>query len=111
LLLLFCCARCRCHSFEVSHPHLTFIIINLLFVPVIFKRGEAKVDDGQLFPHDNKEDENLQLKGQGGSGSNQTKLKVRALFLKLCTTMPYTTAFVVARGVLQARGGLSWLVV
>jgi hypothetical protein len=44
----------------------------------------------------------LQLKGQGGGGSNQTKTQVRAMFLKLYATMPYMTAFVVARGVLQA---------
>ncbi len=46
-----------------------------------------KVEYGQLFPHDNKEDENLQLEGQGGSRSNQTKTKVGAMFLKLYATM------------------------
>jgi hypothetical protein len=50
--------------------------------------------------HGNKEGEDLQL----GSGSgNKTKMKVRAMFLKLYTTRPYTTAFVVARGVIQAQ--------
>ncbi len=54
---------------------------------------------GQLFPHDNKEDEDLQHEGQGGSGSNQTKAKVCAMFLKLYATMPYMTTFIVARGI------------
>jgi len=40
------------------------------------------VEYGQLIPHDNNEDEDLQLKGRGCGGSNQTKKKVRAIFLK-----------------------------
>jgi hypothetical protein len=77
----------------VSYHNLTFIYT---FVAVIVLKGvKAKVDYGKLFPHGNKEDEDLQLEGQGGGGSgNQTKkTKVRALFLELFTTMPYTTAF------------------
>ncbi len=65
-----------------------------------------KVEFGQFFPHDDKEDEDLQLEGQGGDGNNQTKTQVRAMFLKLYATMPYMTTFVVAHGVLQAWGYL-----
>ncbi len=60
-----------------------------------------KVEYVQFFPHDDKGDEDLQLKGQGGGGSNKTKTQVRAMFLKLYATMPYTTAFVVTCGILQ----------
>ncbi len=88
-------------SFFLSLHHLTFVIINLLFVHVIFKGGKVKVEYVQLFPIDDKEDEDLQLEGQGGGRSNQTKTKVHAMFLKLCTTMLYMTAFVVARGILH----------
>ena len=82
----------------ITISHL-FIIINLLCVPDIMyiKGGEAKVDEGQLLLHGNKEDVDLQLDGRSG---NQTKKKVRAMFLKLYTTMPWTTAFIVARGVI-----------
>jgi hypothetical protein len=62
----------------------------------------GKEGGGSLDPHGNKEDEDLQLEGQGGSGDNQTKTKVRALFLEPYATMHYTTASVVAHGVLQA---------
>jgi hypothetical protein len=55
------------------------------------------VDEGQLLLHGIKEDVDLQLVGRSG---NQTKKKVRAMFLKLYTTMPYTTEFIVARGVI-----------
>jgi hypothetical protein len=58
------------------------------------------VDEGQLLLHGNKEGEDMQL--SYGSG-NQTKMKVRATFLKLYTTMPYTAAFSVALGVIQAQ--------
>jgi hypothetical protein len=88
----FVCARCRFHSLKVSYHNLTFIYTYVAVI--IFKGGKAKV--GKLFPHDNKEDEDLQqLEVQGGGGSsNQTKkTKVRALFLELFTTMPYTAAF------------------
>ncbi len=61
------------------------------------------MDDAQLHLQGNKEDVDLQLKGRGDGGSNKTKTKVRAMFLKLFTTMPYTTAFLVADGVIQAR--------
>ena len=62
------------------------------------------MDEGPLFLHGNKEDVDLQLEGLGvGGSSNKTEKKVRAMFLKLFTTMPYTTAFVVARGVFQAQ--------
>jgi hypothetical protein len=81
-------------SFFLSHHHLTYVIIKLLFVHVIFNGAEVKVEYGQFFPHDNKEDEDLQLEGQGGGRSNQTKTKVRAIFLKLYATMPYMTSFV-----------------
>ena len=57
-----------------------------------------KVEYGQLIPDEDNEDENLHPKGQGGDGSNQIKMKVRALFLKLCAAMPYIMAFFVARG-------------
>jgi hypothetical protein len=82
----------------ITISHL-FIIINLLCVPDIMyiKESEAKVDKGQLLLHGNKEDVDLQLDGRSG---NQTKKKVRAMFLKLYTTMPWTTAFIVARGVI-----------
>jgi hypothetical protein len=71
----------------------------------ILKGSEAKVDEGQLFLHGNKEDMDLQLEGLGVRGSsNKTEKKVRAMFLKLYTNMPYmTTTFVVARGVFQAQ--------
>ena len=55
------------------------------------------MDEGQLLLHGIKEDVDLQLVGRSG---NQTKKKVRAMFLKLYTTMPYTTEFIVARGVI-----------
>ncbi len=63
------------------------------------------MDEGQLFLHGNKEDMDLQLEGLGVRGSsNKTEKKVRAMFLKLYTNMPYmTTTFVVARGVFQAQ--------
>ncbi len=53
------------------------------------------MDYGKLFPHGNKEDEDLRLKGRGGcgSGNHTKKTKVSALFLELFTTMPYMTAF------------------
>ncbi len=38
------------------------------------------MDDGQLYLHGNKDDGDLQLKGRGGGGSNQTKMKVRAIY-------------------------------
>jgi hypothetical protein len=69
------------------HHHLTLIIINLLIVPVIFKDGDTKAEYGQLFPHGNKEDEDLQHKGQADCGSNETKAKVRAIILELCATI------------------------
>jgi hypothetical protein len=89
------------HSF-LSSSHIHYY--QFTFVPVIiFKGGKEKVDDGQLFPHGNKKDDNLQLKGQGGGGSsNQNKTKVRAMFLELNPTMPYMTAFVVPRDKNQA---------
>jgi hypothetical protein len=43
-------------SFFLSHHHLIFVIINLLFDHVTFKEGKVKVEYGQLSPHDNKED-------------------------------------------------------
>ena len=39
------------------------------------------MDDAQLITHCNKEDIVIRLEGQGDGGSNQTKMKVRALFL------------------------------
>ncbi len=42
------------------------------------------VEDEQLIPDEDNEDEILHLKDQGGGGrSNQTMIKVCALFLKL----------------------------
>ncbi len=80
---------------------ISFNIVNLLFDPVIiFKGGEAKVDEGQFLLHGNKEGKDLQL---GDGSGNQTKMKVRAMFLKIYTIMPYMTAFVVALGVIQAQ--------
>jgi hypothetical protein len=61
----------------------------------------GKEGEGGVYPYGNKEDEDLQLEGQGCCGSNQTKTKVRALFLEHYATMPYTTVFVLARGPLK----------
>jgi hypothetical protein len=69
---------------------------------VLIDTSAGKDGGGTGDPHGNKEGEDLQLEGQGGGGSNQTKkTKVCAFSLELYTTMPYTTAFVVARGPLK----------
>jgi hypothetical protein len=84
--LLFCSLLLSLFLSILSPSHIR--IINVLFVPVvIFKGSEAKVDDGQLFPHGNKEDEDLQPKVQGGGGSNQTMMKVCAFFLKILSCL------------------------
>jgi hypothetical protein len=99
--LLFCRAPYRCHFFSISSPsHIRFI--NLLFVHVIFKEGELEVENGHLSLHENKDDEDLKLKGEVGGGISQIKSKVCAMFLKLYATMPYTMALIVACGVLKA---------
>ena len=69
-------------------------------VHVMCKGSEVKVDHGQPFPHEDKEDEELHLKVQGGGGGNPTKTKVRVTFLKSFTPpCPPMTTFIVACGV------------
>ncbi len=90
LLLLFCLCLLSLSFFQsiLSPSHIHYY--QFTFVPVIiFKGGKAKVDYGQLFPHGNKDDEDLQLEGQGGCGSNQTKTKVHECFS--CSTPPCPT--------------------
>jgi hypothetical protein len=57
------------------------------------------VEEDQRLLHVNKEGKDLQL---GDGSGNQIKMKVRAMFLKLYATMPYTMAFQVNDGVIQA---------
>jgi len=66
-------------SLSIYH-HLTFVLVNFFFCAIL-KVGEVKVEYGQIITHDDKEDEALQLEGQGGRGGpNQLKTMVRARY-------------------------------
>jgi hypothetical protein len=79
LPLLICRACCICHSFNlITISHLS---LSISFFCAILKGGEVKVEYGQIITHDDKEDEALQLEGQGGGcGINLIKTKVRARY-------------------------------
>ena len=67
---------------------------------VVFKGGEESVVYGKLFLHEDKEDENFQLEGQGVGGDNPITTTVRVMSLKLYAFTPHTTMLIVTCGLI-----------